>query len=119
MSRHALVVDDDPVVRLLVSALLRRAEWSVESAENGARALELMDAESFDVVISDANMPVLDGLGLFTRLRADAGTVNLPFVLLSATAECPALLQNAPHTYLFVKPVNARTFVAELDALLG
>ena len=119
ITRRVLVVDDDPVVLMLITALLRRALWTVETAEHGAMALDRMAEATFDVVISDVQMPVLDGPGLLTRLRADARTTHLPFVLLSAASERPTELEGAAHVHHVMKPVNPRTFVAELDALLG
>ena len=117
MNRHALIVDDDPVVRMLLEALLRKAGWATTTAEDGRVAVEVIATTSFDVVVSDVKMPKLDGPGLLAELRAQPRTRDLPFVLLSASHERPAVVEARRLAFL-TKPVNPRTFAADLIACL-
>ena len=64
-----LVVDDENNLRMVVQKEMTRQGHSVETAANGEAAWELLEAEDFDVVLCDINMPRLDGIGLLRRLR--------------------------------------------------
>jgi len=63
-----LVVDDEKNLRLVVQKELARQGHSVDTASDGEEAWELLEAEDFDVVLCDINMPRLDGMGLLRRL---------------------------------------------------
>jgi CheY-like chemotaxis protein len=117
VSRRVLVVDDDPVVRTLLDALLSRDGWVVETADDGVAALEQIASTEFDVIVSDAQMPRLDGPGLLATLRGDPRTMNLPFVLLSASDDRPASAGATGFAYL-KKPISPRTFATQLSAAL-
>src|ERR671921_2098129 len=66
---NLLIVDDEPGMRQLLSHVFGRAGHAVRSAENGAKALELLRAEPADLVVSDVKMPDMDGIELLRRLR--------------------------------------------------
>jgi two-component system chemotaxis sensor kinase CheA len=87
-ARRALLVDDSPFFRNLVAPLLTSANWSVTTASDGAEALRLRDGgQAFDVIISDIEMPNLDGLGLASAIRADERWCATPMIALSSHAE--------------------------------
>jgi two-component system, cell cycle sensor histidine kinase and response regulator CckA len=65
-----LLVDDSPLVRALVGNILRRTGYQVCEAPNGAVALQMMEAQPFDVVLSDLRMPQLDGFGLLESVKS-------------------------------------------------
>jgi CheY-like chemotaxis protein len=72
-----LLVDDDPVVlralrRLLLAA---RPGWEIDMAESGELALTLLESATYDVAVTDLHMPVLDGVALLTRLKAEQPNV--------------------------------------------
>ena len=75
-----LVAEDNPVNRLLVKRILERAGASVEVATNGLEAVERCAAQAFDVVLMDAEMPVMDGLEATRRIKA-SGTPHQPIIL--------------------------------------
>jgi two-component system chemotaxis response regulator CheY len=79
----ALIVDDDPPIRLLCALHLPLAGFDVLEAEDGRRGFELACAELPDIVLSDVKMPTLDGFGLVEALRRDARTRTIPVVFLS------------------------------------
>ncbi len=81
---HALVVDDSKANRDLAGLMLKRVGVTFEKAENGQVALDKIAASTFDVVLMDVNMPVMDGLAATRKLR-ESGS-QLPVVALTAMA---------------------------------
>jgi len=84
---RVLAVDDDQSMRELVSRMLERAGYRVETAADGAEGLARIRAAAPDVVVCDVQMPVMDGFQLLDRVRAEAATAALPFVLLTALTD--------------------------------
>jgi len=87
MPKQALVVDDCAVTRKLVALYLRKAGFGSVEAENGLEALEKLAQESVDLVITDLNMPKMDGLALTKSLRSEIQYVRLPIVMLTTETE--------------------------------
>ncbi len=86
-ARHALVVDDSAFFRSLVTPLLAASGWQVTCAADGAEALRLReDGRRFDVIISDIEMPNLDGLALAGAIRGDNRWSGVPLIALSSHA---------------------------------
>jgi CheY-like chemotaxis protein/HPt (histidine-containing phosphotransfer) domain-containing protein len=81
-----LLVEDNPVNQELACELLRRAGVEVTVADNGQRALELLEQQVFDGVLMDCQMPELDGYGATRRLRQDARWAQLPVIAMTANA---------------------------------
>jgi len=81
---RVLVVDDVPDVRRLHTRLLYGSGMEVATAENGVQALDAVRRSAPDVVVTDVNMPVMDGLDLCRRLRADAATRDVVVVVVTA-----------------------------------
>ena len=77
-----LVVDDDTQMQLALKTSLMRSGYDVTVAANGKQALKAIDAESFDVIISDQRMPEMDGLELLTTLQERES--EIPFVMITA-----------------------------------
>lgn len=70
MSGHKLLlVDDDPAVHDLLAAVLRRPDWQLDSAYDGLEGLARVEAQSYDVVLTDVRMPGMDGLELLHRIH--------------------------------------------------
>jgi CheY-like chemotaxis protein len=92
VGRSILVVDDDPAMLKLVERVLTRAEWRVRSAGNGVEAVGLLAQEPADVVITDLDMPRMNGLALTQHLASHAPKTHV--VILTArgseqsAAEC-------------------------------
>ncbi|NMN96480.1 response regulator [Antrihabitans stalactiti] len=122
MSRQAqptvLVVDDDTDVLLSVERALRLSGFTVLTARDGAEALRSVRANSPDAVVLDMNMPVLDGAGVVTALRAMGNDV--PICVLSARNSVDdriAGLESGADDYL-VKPFVLAELIARIRALL-
>lgn len=83
-----LVVDDFPTIRRIVRNLLKELGYSnVDEAEDGAMGLAKLKAGSYDFVISDWNMPNMDGLQMLQGIRADATLAHLPVLMVTAEAK--------------------------------
>jgi CheY-like chemotaxis protein len=95
-----LVVDDEPLIREIVRALLEDEGYAVECAEDGVEALAVVEAAPIDLVISDVVMPRLDGRTLAQRLRARRAA--LPIVLMSANRAASGI----PGIALMPKPFD-------------
>jgi CheY-like chemotaxis protein len=81
MSKNILVVDDEPGSLKLISHFLRKEGYEVTEARDGAEAVELIDNSQFDLVLSDVQMPRLDGVGLARHIRFKLPTI--PIILMT------------------------------------
>jgi two-component system chemotaxis response regulator CheY len=82
---RALIVDDSSVMRKIVERSLRQAglDLAVVEAGNGAEALAVLDANTVDLILSDINMPVMDGLEFVRRLQTLEKHRNVPVVMIT------------------------------------
>ena len=116
-SRVVLVVDDEPMLRNLLSRLLRMEGYEVLEAENGEVALALVDARQPDLVLLDVMMPARDGLDVLGDLRR---TSDVPVILISALgqeADRVLGLKMGADDYV-VKPFSAAELSARVESVL-
>jgi len=79
-----LIVEDSPTMRQLVSFALKRLHGiSIVEANNGVDGLRKLTSEPFDLVFTDINMPVMDGLKLVSLVRSDPATKDIPIVIIT------------------------------------
>ena len=83
MAKRILMVEDSPSVRQLMSFTLRGAGYEVVEANNGEEALQKFASEKVDMVVTDLNMPKMDGKTLIRSLRSDPQNRFLPIVMLT------------------------------------
>ena len=115
-----LVVDDFSTMRRIVRNLLKELGFTnVEEAEDGAVALSKLRQGGFEVVVSDWNMPNMDGLSLLQTMRADAALKSLPFLMITADAkkEDIAAAVQAGASSCIAKPFTAATLQEKLDKI--
>jgi two-component system chemotaxis response regulator CheY len=113
-----LVVDDFSTMRRIIRNLLKELGFSnVEEAEDGAVALQKLKSAPYDFVISDWNMPNMDGLALLQNIRADQSLKTLPVLMVTAEAKKENIIAaaQAGASGYVVKPFTAAT----LDEKLG
>jgi CheY-like chemotaxis protein len=119
---RVLVVDDDPDMRTFVKACLRRLErpiGHVSEAPDGCRALEMIRAESFDLVISDLMLPQLDGGELCRELRDDPELRHTPVLLMTGEVSAAELrVRSLEADDVILKPFNARQLCEQISGLL-
>ena len=79
-----LICDDHPFITRLLQLTLTKVGYSVESCCDGLAAWQSAERQAPGLIISDYQMPRMDGLGLLNRLRSDVRTAEVPFILLTA-----------------------------------
>jgi two-component system response regulator ResD len=82
-----LVVDDSHLSRRLLSIFLQRENHVISQSENGQEALSVIDEDTFDLIITDIAMPVMDGLAFLDNLRSDVKHKYLPVIVLTASVQ--------------------------------
>ncbi|HEY0791916.1 MAG TPA: response regulator transcription factor [Chthoniobacterales bacterium] len=87
--KKVLVIEDEPEMRRNLTTILRLEKFQPLSAENGRVGVRLAKKEKPDLIFCDVMMPELDGYGVIAALRADAETVAIPFIFLTAKGEKP------------------------------
>ena len=90
--RTFLVLDDEPSIRNLITAILRQQNFQILQAENGARGLEVMRDRGthVDLIISDIRMPEVDGVSFARSVRQSHP--HIPIILMSGYTECESSL---------------------------
>lgn len=122
---HFLVVDDFSTMRRIISNLLRDLGYSkISEAEDGEKAFKLLQAKDMTVpvnfVVTDWNMPVMDGLTLLQHIRNTPPTSHLPVLMVTAEAKKENIIaaaQAGADGYI-VKPFNAATLKEKLDKII-
>ena len=120
-SLSILVAEDNGVNQKVVTKILERAGHRVRIAENGEQAVDLMLAETFDIVLMDVNMPVMNGMEATKLYRfAALGRDRLPIVALTAdaTAEARARCEAAGMDACATKPIDAGELFRIIDRLV-
>ena len=121
MSNVILAVDDSPSMRQMVGQTLRAAGYDVIEAADGVEALEVAKERVVDVVITDVNMPNMDGITLVTRLRALPSYRLVPLLLLTTESapERKAEGKQAGATGWMVKPFDDESLISVLRRVTG
>lgn len=115
-----MVVDDEPKIRLLLSLALKKAGFNVVEAVDGRDALSRIDDENPHLIISDINMPNVDGWELCWNLRRDDNYKDIPLVFLTTRSEVPDRirgLESGADDFIS-KPFNAIELVARVKVIL-
>ena len=115
-----LFVDDEEQIRKLMQSWLERRGYAVEVASDGNEALRLIRATTPDLLITDVNMPNMNGFELARRLRADHRTARMPIVMLSARKQADDILTGyaeGADEYI-AKPVEMTVLAAKIEVLL-
>jgi|HubBroStandDraft_5_1064220.scaffolds.fasta_scaffold396779_2 two-component system chemotaxis response regulator CheY len=86
MAKKILIVDDSESVRMIARIALREQGYEVVEAGNGIEALKQLDAERVNLVISDVNMPEMDGITLLKQIKASAKHKFMPIIMLTTEA---------------------------------
>ena len=116
-----LIVEDSPMMRqLLVFALARVKNLRVTEADDGVDGLRKLAGARFDIIITDINMPIMDGLKLVKRVRSDAVHQATPIVIITTEGsqeDRQRALQLGANAYI-TKPIQAPQVIAKVKELL-
>ena len=117
---RVLFVDDEEQIRKLLSTWLTRHGYEVSVANDGWEALKAIRAKAPDLLITDVNMPNMNGLELTRRLRADHRTARIPVIMLSARKQADDVLSGyaeGADEYI-PKPVEMAVLAAKVEVLI-
>ncbi len=116
-----LIVDDFSTMRRIVRNLLKEIGYpNAEEAEDGAAALNMLRASKFDFVVSDINMPNMNGFELLKNMRADEALKSIPVLMVTAEAkkeDIVAAAQSGASGYI-VKPFTKATLEEKVQKIL-
>ena len=121
MGKVIMTVDDSASVRQMVSFTLQKAGYEVITAIDGNDALSKLNGATINLVITDLNMPNLDGIGLIRQLRANARYKFIPIVMLTTESQMEKKQAGkaAGATGWIVKPFQPEQLVAVVKKVLG
>lgn len=113
------MVDDDEFVRDVCSQVLTEAGYGVETAANGIEALESLSGSVYDLVISDMDMPRLDGISLYFCALRDHPYLKDRFLFMTGnpSQEAQSVLSGLNKIYL-LKPFNVADFLRHVDMFM-
>lgn len=113
-----LVVDDDVMGRMTAAQCLKKQGHTVDVAEGGAKALELLRSRHFDLVLLDLVMPEVDGFEVLRQMKADAELRQIPVLVVSGSDEAESIARcmemgAAGH---LSKPLDTAALAAEINS---
>lgn len=121
-SLRVLVVEDSPTMRQLICFALRRIKSiQVVEADDGVDGLKKLSGDKFDMIITDINMPVMDGLKLVSMVRNDDNYRNVPIIIITtegAAEDRQRALSLGANAYI-TKPIQAPQVINCVKELLG
>jgi len=119
--KNALVVEDSPMMRqLIVFALTRIPKMRVTEADDGVDGLRKLATGKFDIILTDINMPIMDGLKLVRRVRLDPTHKDVPIVVItteSSEEDRSRAMALGANAYI-TKPIVAQVVIAKVRELL-
>lgn len=121
MTTKVLAIDDSRTIRNLLRVSLEGAGFEFHSAEDGQEGVEVFPDVDPDVVITDINMPRMDGFGVIDTLRSGPNKTNVPILVLTTESsdELKARARNSGATGWIVKPFDDVSLVSVLKRLTG
>ena len=122
MGKHILVVDDSKTIRNLVAFVLKAEGFKVSTAEDGLDAMEkLYNLDPVDLIVSDVNMPRMDGFTFIKNIRMQDAYKDIPIIVLSTEGQEKDIqtgLNIGANLYM-VKPAQPEKMVRNINMLLG
>lgn len=121
MQKTVMIVDDSEFTRNYHSYILRDANFAVETAVDGADALEKLFTHTFDLVLTDINMANMDGYEFIRRVRSNGDYDALPIIIISTESEAEDKSRGfaAGANLYIVKPADPDQLIADICLVLG
>lgn len=121
-SMSVLVVDDFATMRRIISNVLKQLGFeNILEAEDGTKALQIMETEKVDFVITDWNMPQMSGLDLLKAIRASEDKKDIPVLMVTAEAMQENIMKAAKagvNNYI-IKPFDAKTLSDKINKIFA
>ena len=116
-----LIVDDDSNNQRMLSYTLRKAGYEVLTASNGQMGLAALDAYPVDLAVADLAMPIMDGLTMLRRMRADERFNSIPVIILTASNndQDRIIAEDIGVSGLLLKPVSSRNVLDVVKKVLA
>ncbi|MDX1764182.1 MAG: response regulator [bacterium] len=123
MKKHILIVDDEPAILFTLAFVLRTHGYKVSQAQNGSEALEMVqkawdEGLPFDLVMTDIQMPKLNGIGLIDALKAKGMTIPIFVLTGSRDTELMKRLMNKGCCGFLYKPCDFREIARQVKSIL-
>ena len=119
---HVLVVDDFATMRRIISNVLKQLGFeNILEAEDGTKALQIMETEQVDFVITDWNMPQMSGLDLLKAIRSSEDKKHIPVLMVTAEAMQENIIKAAQagvNNYI-IKPFDAKTLSDKINKIFS
>jgi two-component system phosphate regulon response regulator PhoB len=118
---HVLLAEDEPDIRLITSLSLEEAGYSVTVVNDGAAAVAAAHTDTFDVLLLDVMMPLLDGFAACTQIKANPHTRGLPIIFLTAKSQEAEVQQGLALGAIgyIVKPFDVFELANQIENLLA
>lgn len=121
-NKKILIVDDFATMRKILMGMLTKLGFSnVAEAESAPKAWELLQKDHFDLVISDYNMPDMNGIELLSQVRKDSALSKLPFILLTAEDDADLVIESKKYhiNAYILKPYKIDVIKEKLESLFA
>ena len=117
-SVRLLLVDDDPNMQRMVALFLNKKNFDLEIAGNGRKALEMLDSNKYDLIISDMQMPLMDGAELLQKIRGKK--IKTPVILISAytSLDMPNEANTSDFAAVLFKPFDSSNLINTIGKVL-
>ncbi len=121
MSKTILIAEDSDSIRKFITLALKLQDYKVVAAVDGMDALEKLPTEKFDLVVTDLNMPNIDGYKLIQTIRKDPEYKDIPIIILSSLSKDEDVAEgmaSGANSYL-IKPFNQKRIQYEVAKYIG
>src|SRR3979411_485158 len=122
ISNRVLIADDDPVIRHLISTIIKQQEHEAVGAEDGRAAYRILQSDSqFRAAILDMTMPFLEGLDLIRYMRSEKRLMRIPIMMITAEQDIKLMASSftAGATAFLPKPFTPEQLQSAIRMLLG
>lgn len=117
LSMKVLVVEDDPVIRMVSQRLLSKRVGEVDVAENGEIGLKMLRTKEYDLILTDYYMPVMDGLQMIIEARKEGIKTPIISVTAAVLGKETVELREAGANEILAKPISMKAFIETVHAL--
>lgn len=119
--QQIFIIDDSPVQLILLEKVLQRADYSVQVFENGYNLINRLEDETPDLIISDVDMPELNGFELIREIKSKFGSIKFPFFFVSSSwnKKIEKKAEELGASLLIEKPFKIEVLIKEIKAELN